>query len=83
MGWSILGLALIWHGFVVSAPFSLFELSSSGLFSLGFFEVVFGVAVFGLGNAVSFFNAKTNLTEDDVGRRNYNEEVTRQLLLKQ
>ena len=82
VGWSILGLALIWHGFVVSSPLSLFVMIRSGQFSLGLFEVVFGLAVFGLGNAISFFNAKTNLMENEVGRRDYSE-VAPELRLKQ
>lgn len=67
VGWSLLGIILVWHGFVIVNPFSLLQVSNNQ-FTLGVFEIIFGIIVAMAGNAVSFFRSRTDIMEENLER---------------
>lgn len=68
IGWSVLGLILMWHGFAVADPLSPVQTDKSQ-FTLGIFEIAFGLIVMTLGNLVSFFKAHNDIMEDELERQ--------------
>lgn len=72
--WSVLGLVLIWVGFLAAKPFSFVQASKTE-YLLGALEIGSGVIVMVLGNVASFLKASTAITPKEFRQRNQAEET--------